>query len=54
MAKDFDPDKRFALEMDSESAFKEILEGAGASDDDSETESGDEETKSTVKFQRSP
>jgi hypothetical protein len=45
MAKDFDPDERFALEMDPESAFKEILEGAGASDEDSEMEPEEPETE---------
>jgi hypothetical protein len=38
MANKFDRDERFKIDMDPEDAITEILEGAGASDEDREME----------------
>ena len=46
MAKDkYDPDELFSLEGDPEAAIKEILDGAGATDEDSEMELQEPETE---------
>lgn len=46
MAKDFDPDELFKLDMEPEQAIKEILGGAGVEGEEVEMGPEDEETES--------